>query len=169
MTGLPLQLLAGAAAALLLGLLLLLVGRGMRLRRGLGGGKTVSLDNLTLTSRKLGLTGRPDRMVETGGTVIPEEWKSARHPGWWHVIQLGVYFLLIEDQKKVRPPYGFLVLGDGTRHRVDNTPELRAKVLEAAAQLRAARANPLTPISVQPKPWQCNRCGQRGNCSQARL
>src|ERR1700722_6095865 len=34
---------AGAALVLAVGLVLMLAGRGMRLRRGLGGGKTVSL------------------------------------------------------------------------------------------------------------------------------
>ena len=39
-------LIAGAVLALLLGLVLVLMGRGMRRRRGLGGGKTVSLDRV---------------------------------------------------------------------------------------------------------------------------
>ncbi len=46
-----------AGLALLLGLWLIVSGRGIRQRRGLGGGKTVSLDRVTLTSRRLGLTG----------------------------------------------------------------------------------------------------------------
>ena len=62
-----------AALLLLLGLLLILAGRGMRQRRGLGGGRTVSLDRVTLTSFRLGLTGRPDRLIKTGGTIIIEE------------------------------------------------------------------------------------------------
>ena len=66
-----------AVLALLLGLWLMLAGRGMRLRRGLGGGKTVSLDRVTLTSHRLGLTGRPDRLIKTDGTIIVEEWNSA--------------------------------------------------------------------------------------------
>jgi CRISPR-associated exonuclease Cas4 len=66
----------GAVLGLLLGLWLMLAGRGMRQRRGLGGGKTVSLDRVTLTSRRLGLTGRPDRLIKTEGTVIVEEWSS---------------------------------------------------------------------------------------------
>jgi CRISPR-associated exonuclease Cas4 len=49
----------------------------MRLRQGLGGGKTVSLDKVTLTSRRLGLTGRPDRLIKTDGSIIVEEWKSS--------------------------------------------------------------------------------------------
>jgi hypothetical protein len=41
-----------AVLALVLGLLLVLGGRGMRRRRGLGVGRTVALDNVTLTSRR---------------------------------------------------------------------------------------------------------------------
>jgi hypothetical protein len=66
-----------AVLALLLGLGLMLAGRGMRLRRGLGGGKTVSLDRVTLTSHRLGLTGRPDRLIKADGSIIVEEWNSA--------------------------------------------------------------------------------------------
>jgi hypothetical protein len=42
----------------------------MRQRRGLGGGKTVSLDRVTLTSRRLGPTGRPGWLLEADGTII---------------------------------------------------------------------------------------------------
>jgi CRISPR-associated exonuclease Cas4 len=64
-----------AGLAVLLGLWLMLVGQGMRQRRGLGSGKTVSLDRVTLTSHRLGLTGRPDRLIKADGTIIVEEWK----------------------------------------------------------------------------------------------
>jgi CRISPR-associated exonuclease Cas4 len=162
----------GLAAALLLvlGLLLILGGQGMRRRRGLGGGRTVSLDRVTLTSYRLGLTGRPDRLIkQAGGAVIPEEWKSARVLRPHHRAQMGVYFLLIEDQLRVRPAYGVIVCGDGTRHRVENTEELRAWVLELAGWVRAARAEVTRPIPVSPGPGQCCPCGMRGHCSQARL
>jgi CRISPR-associated exonuclease Cas4 len=66
----------GAFLALLLGLWLVLAGRGIRQRRGLGCGKTVSLDRVTLTSRRLGLTGRPDRLIKTERTIVVEEWTS---------------------------------------------------------------------------------------------
>ncbi len=67
----------GAFLALLLGLWLMLAGRGMRQCRGLGSGKTVSLDRVTLTSHRLGLTGRPDRLIKADGSIIVEEWKSS--------------------------------------------------------------------------------------------
>ena len=66
---------AGAVLALVIGLVL--VGQRMRRGRGLGEGRTVSLDNVVLTSRRLGLTGRPDRLIRDGGMVIAEEWESS--------------------------------------------------------------------------------------------
>lgn len=159
----------GAVLALLVGLVLMLAGRGIRLRRGLGGGRTVSLDRVTLTSLRYGLTGRPDRLVTTGRTVIPEEWKSARVLRPWHRIQVGVYFLLIEDQLGGKPSHGFVVLGGGTRHRIENAAELRAEVLELARRIRAAKVKLAEPISVRPVPGQCRPCGMRQHCEQARL
>jgi CRISPR/Cas system-associated exonuclease Cas4 (RecB family) len=158
-----------AVFALMLSLWLMLVGRGMRRRRGLGGGKTVSLDRVTLTSRRLGLTGRPDRLIKTDGTIVPEEWKSARTLRPWHRAQMGVYFLLIEEELRVRPPHGFIVCGDGTRHQIENTEELRARVIELASQIRAAKATVRQPILVNPVPGQCRPCGMRNHCKQARL
>jgi hypothetical protein len=159
---------AAAALALLLGLLLVLAGRSLRRSRGLGGGRTVSLDRVTLTSYRLGLTGRPDRLIKSNGTIIVEEWKSARVLRPHHRAQIGVYFLLVEEELRVRPAYGIVVCG-GTRHTIDNTAELRAWVLELAGQIRAARAAVTQPIPVNPRPGQCRPCGMRGHCGQARL
>ena len=158
-----------AVLALLLGLWLMRAGRVMRLRRGLGSGRTVALDNVVLTSRRLGLTGKPDRLVKGGGTVIPEEWKSALKVWPSHRVQIGTYFLLIEDRLKVRPPHGFIVTGDGVRHRIENTADLRAWVLDVAGQIRRARAAVAAPIPVKPRPGQCRKCGVRGHCGQARM
>lgn len=158
-----------AFLALLVGLWLMVAGRGMRQRRGLGNGQTVSLDRVTLTSVRLGLTGRPDRLVKTEGTVIPEEWKSARQVRPWHRAQMGCYFLLVEEETGIRPPHGFIVCGDGTRHRIENSDDLRAWVLDLARQIRAARAAVAQPIPVKPVPGQCRPCGMRGQCGQARL
>jgi CRISPR-associated exonuclease Cas4 len=49
------------------------LGPGMRQRRGLGSGKPESLDRVTLTSRRLGLTFRPDRLIKSDCTIIVVE------------------------------------------------------------------------------------------------
>jgi CRISPR-associated exonuclease Cas4 len=84
-------------------------------------------------------------------------------------MEMAVYFLLIEDQLDVRPSHCVIVCGDGTRHTVENTQELRAWVLDLAGQIRAARKAVTVPIPVDPRPGQCRRCGMRIHCGQARL
>jgi CRISPR-associated exonuclease Cas4 len=158
-----------AALALVAGLLLVLAGKSLRRGMGLGSGRTVALDNVTLTSRRLGLTGRPDRLVREGRMVIPEEWKSARKVWPNRRAQMGVYFLLIEDQLHVRPTHGVIVCGDGTRHRVENEEGLRMWVLQLADEIRASRRTMAEPIAVNPSPGQCRPCAFRAHCVQARL
>ena len=82
---------------------------------------------------------------------------------------MGCYFLLIEQELRIRPPHGFIVCGDGTRHRIDNTEELRRWVLEVADQIRVARKAVTVPILVNPTPGQCQPCGMRGHCGQVRM
>jgi CRISPR-associated exonuclease Cas4 len=112
---------------------------------------------------------RPDRLTKVGGTIIIEEWKSARTLRPWHRAQMGCYFLLIEEELRIRPSHGFVVCGDDTRHRIDKTEELRAWVLGLAERIRAARAAVTMPIPVNPKMGQCRPCGMRLHCGQVRL
>jgi CRISPR-associated exonuclease Cas4 len=65
-------------------------------------------------------------LIRGGGAVVVEEWKSSRSLWPRQKAQMGNYFLLIEDQLDVPPTHGFIVCGDGTRHRIENTEELRA-------------------------------------------
>lgn len=156
-------------AALLgtLGLVLLLVALRARRARGFGPGETVALDDLTLFSARHGLVGRPDRVVRRGSAYIPEEWKSARRVGHGHRLQLGVYFILLEERYGTRPPYGVVVLGDGTRVTVPNTAALRAEVLAVAARVRAQRRKLTEPVPVSQPENKCRACGQRANCDRA--
>ena len=157
-----------AILALLLGLWLPRTGSERRRSVGLGAGRTVSLDRLVLRSTRLRLVGRPDRIIRDGRSIVIEEWKSSRAVRGSHVAQLGVYFLLAAERFGVEPLHGFIVCGDGSRHRVENTPELRERVLAIAGQIRAARERVADPLPVAPPPAQCRACGQRANCRQSR-
>ena len=106
----------------LLGLLLVVLATRGRAERGLGTGETVALDDRTLFSERFGLVGRPDRIEQEGEFLIPEEWKPTAkrvYPG--HRLQLGAYFILVEEVFRVRPPYGWVVIKDGERVKVENT------------------------------------------------
>jgi len=82
---------------------------------------------------------------------------------------MACYFVLIEEELRIRPTHGFIVLGDGTPPRIDNTDELRAWLLDLAGRIRAARKAVTVPIAVSPTPRQCRLCGQRGHCGQAEV
>ena len=69
----------------------------------------------------------------------------------------------------MRPTHGFVVLGDGTRERVENDDALRAWVLDLAERIRAARAEVSVAIAVNPTSGQCRKCGMRAHCGQARV
>ena len=97
---------------------------------------------------------------------IPEEWKSARRVHDSHRAQLGVYLILIEEETDIRPPHGYVVLGDGQRHRVENTAELRAQVLAIAEQIRAAKPDLAEIIQVCQPASKCRGCGVREACGQ---
>lgn len=158
----------GVAVVLgLLGLLLVVLSKRGRWLRGLGSGGTVALDDVTLYSKRLRLVGRPDRIVRLGGRLIPEEWKSAKRVSHGHRLQLGAYFLLIEEAYGERPPFGVVVLGDGSRVEVPNTEALRSEVLAIAKEIRERRRAIGEEIPVRQPAWRCRICGQRGNCGQA--
>jgi CRISPR/Cas system-associated exonuclease Cas4 (RecB family) len=152
-----------AIAALIVGILLLLGGRGLRRGHGLGQGRTTSLDNRTLYSSRLGLAGRPDRIIDG---QIPEEWKSGNRVDDSHVAQLATYFILIEEETGARPTHGFISLGSGKRVRVENTAELREWVLSIVEQIRAARRQIKETIEVRQPAAKCRACGMREGCRQ---
>jgi CRISPR-associated exonuclease Cas4 len=152
-----------------LGLSLLVLSLRARRARGLGAGETVTLDDVTLFSKRHLLSGRPDRIVKHGKFFIPEEWKSSKEVEFWHLVQLGVYFILIEDHYGVRPPYGFIVLQGGRREQVMNSAVLREGVLAVAAEIRVHRKRLGDEIWCSPRPWQCRVCGQRSRCRRASL
>jgi CRISPR-associated exonuclease Cas4 len=161
------KLLAVALVLLLMGILLVVLARRGRGKRGLGAGETVALDDVMLYSERLQLAGRPDRIVREGKQLIPEEWKSSKRVHDSHKLQLGTYFILIEELYEVRPPHGFVVLGDDSRVRVENTEALRSEVLRIAAKIRELRRSIGEEVPVRQPVWKCRACGQRGNCRQA--
>ncbi|AMV40956.1 hypothetical protein VT85_26210 (plasmid) [Planctomyces sp. SH-PL62] len=85
-----------------------------------------------------------------------------------HKLQFVTYFILIEDTYGEVPPYGVVVLDDGSRHEVENTPELRSEVLAIAAEIRERRRVIEEETKVWQPAWKCRMCGQRANCRQAR-
>jgi len=176
----PLALVFALLLAVLGGTALWL-GRRQRQRSGLPAGSVVYSDTEDwlepeepLRSRRYGLVGRPDYLVQMrdGGRrfVVPVEVKSRARPARpydSHVLQLGAYCLLVEDNFGAAPPYGLLRYADATLE-IPFTDELRRRVLEAADEIRRARRAPEVRRS-HGEPRRCAACGYRLACGSEGL
>ncbi len=141
------QFMLVVVALLLLALACLLFAKLLRQRSGLPGGEVIYEDTSgdeseELYSETYGLIGKPDYLVEAedGAGIVPVEVKSGAaprngRPYTSHVMQLAVYFLLVEDVLEEEAPYGLIRYRDRTL-RVENSDELREKLLDVLAEMR---------------------------------
>ena len=115
----------------------------------------------------LGLTGKPDYMVEQGEFWIPVEVKSTWAPDVVyenHIFQVAAYCALIDKAHRKRPPYGIL------RYRnrsiaLDYTQQMEASLLDLLAEMRQQERQGVIDRSHS-EPARCARCGYRSICDQ---
>jgi CRISPR-associated exonuclease Cas4 len=165
------------AVAILLGILgsWLLVRSGIARREtGLPMGRVVYVDSRDwkrcehpLFSAQHRLAGRPDYLVGTRQGLIPVEVKSgpaSSQPYQGHVLQLGAYCLLVEEQEGRKPPHG-IVKYDDRAFEVGYSPALRAELLRTLELMRRDLRSTDVERSHE-EPARCRRCGYRNRCHQ---
>lgn len=166
-------LLLGSLLALA-AIILLLLSRRQRLGTGLPVGRVVYADTggwrrceQALFSSRLGLTGKPDYLVQERGRIVPIEVKptrTAEQPYAGDVLQLGAYCLLVEEAHGHRPPYGYLKYRQVV-WRIENSAELRQRVLSDLEEMRVVlHARDVSPGHEEPQ--RCLHCGQREHCDR---
>lgn len=136
---------------------------------GIPDGTIVSADDAlirapTLRSERLGLVGRCDHLLRVDGAYVPVEQKpNSRRLQQSHILQVGALCLLVQDVYGVRPPYGVVVLADGTQERVTFTEELERGVVLTMAEMRRilATGQPPGPRWMAAK---CRACGYHPVC-----
>jgi len=142
---------------------------------GLPGGRVIYTDTRAWGDRvekplydaSLGLTGKPDYLVEKGGRYIPVEVKSGRAPQApydSHIYQLASYCLLVEKTYDSRPPYGIIHYEDRD-FAVDYTRALENSLLEILADMRRDERRQQVARSHESSA-RCARCGFRHICDQ---
>ncbi len=162
--------------------MLLLTARQQK-AAGLPGGRVVYSDThrwgpveKPLYDATLGLTGKPDYIVDQEGVLIPVEVKSARNvqaPYDSHIFQLAAYCLLVSRQHNKRPPYGLIHYAArstapgqaGTTFTIDYTPALESALLDLLNEMRAQEFAKEINRSHE-LPQRCVRCGYRSMCDQ---
>jgi CRISPR-associated exonuclease Cas4 len=164
-----------------IGLLLLLVSGFLffissrqRHLGGLPGGRVIYSDMHTwvktekpLYDWNLGLTGKPDYLVNQNGTIIPVEVKTSRTPAVpydSHIFQVAAYCLLVERNWGKRPPYGIIHYA-GRDFSVNYSEELENAVLEVLSEMRRNEQRGNVPRSHEVEE-RCKRCGFREVCDE---
>jgi CRISPR-associated exonuclease Cas4 len=155
-------------------LLLLWLGTRQRAQAGVPGGRIIYTDTRLwgwvekpLTAADLGLTGKPDYLVQTGGVIVPVEVKSGRAPTApydSHIYQLAAYCLLVEKTYGKRPPYG-IIHYSGRDFAIDYTPQLESALLDRLAEIKRDESRRDVPRSHEDAA-RCRKCGFRNVCDQ---
>ena len=154
-----------------------------QLKSGLPGGRIISSDTSQwdklekpLYSPILGLTGKPDYVVEHAGTVIPVEVKSSsdpdRGPYDSHIFQLAAYCLLLTHEYGNRPDYGILHYtsksGKYKTYSIPFTKELEAEVISMIEEIQTKQMRFEVHRSHQ-SASRCRQCGFRNACDQSKV
>jgi len=164
-----------ALALIIIALLLLWLSARRQMEAGLPGGRVIYTDTRgwgpvekPLYDPGLGLTGKPDYLVEKGSQIIPVEVKSSRvvdAPYDSHIYQLAAYCLLVQRTLGSRPPYGILRYNNRT-FAIDYTPQLETALIELLNEMRVSGEHKEQDRSHN-SPERCARCGYRSTCDQA--
>ena len=164
-----------ALAILLIAIVLIFISGRQRRAAGLPGGRVVYTDTRLwgavekpLFDVELGLTGKPDYLVEQNGKLIPVEVKTGRTPEApydSHIFQVAVYCLLVQKTYGKRPPHGIIHYPDRD-FAVDYTPALESALLDLLASIR--RAERRSNVARSHNDGQrCRRCGFRNVCDES--
>jgi CRISPR-associated exonuclease Cas4 len=120
-----------------------------------------------LFDKELGLTGKPDYLVEQNGRIIPVEVKSGRTPEApydSHIFQVAAYCYLVHKTTGKRPPHGILHY-PGRDFAVDYTPQLENALLDLIADMRIDQHH-LEVQRSHEDAQRCRHCGFRDGCDQ---
>ena len=159
---------------LIIGVLLILSSRRRLKGLGIPAGRLISLDTSQLKpvtepmyDPDLGLTGRPDYLIQQGRRRIPVEVKSGRapkRPHRSHVLQLAAYCHLVESTTGKRPPYGILKYADSA-YKLHYTGALQQDLSNILGALRKTQDS--LPDRSHNSPGRCRSCGYLSSCDQS--
>ena len=118
-----------------------------------------------LFSSNYGLIGKPDFILHTKEGLLPLEIKHTNRPDqpyFSHVMQLTSYCLLIEEEKGVKPKYGFIQYKGGRAFSIPYTQKMKSFLLKTMQEMRD-----YIELGESPKPfknYKCEKCNYKDNC-----
>ncbi len=128
-----------------------------------------------LASRAYNLCGRPDYIENLDGKHVPVEVKTGRKPKapfFSHILQLGAYCLLVEEERGDPPPYGHIKYGFDTEpHQIDwacseRGQLLRETVLDKLAEMNAILKEDDDAHRNHNRKGKCDHCSRNKACPE---
>jgi CRISPR/Cas system-associated exonuclease Cas4 (RecB family) len=150
--------------------MVLRVSANKKKESGVSGGAILQIDGSAMLPAKLyisphlGLSGKPDGLIQEGSHFIPIERKPLSNKiRDRFVAQLLVYLRLIGDDTKNPPPHGYLILGKKCRKvKIENSKDRQQWLQKHLDKMTAIyRGIPATPT---PEVSKCASCGVRTKC-----
>jgi CRISPR-associated exonuclease Cas4 len=123
----------------------------------------------TLVSEEIGLSGKPDYLLEMNGGQVPVLTKNNPAPDFpheAHVLQVIAYCLLIAEGSKKRPRFGVIRYGDGRTFEVDFDEESVEMLSRAMDNLDKARQQETVHRNHQDRA-RCYACNHRHRCDES--
>ncbi|MCA1954972.1 MAG: CRISPR-associated protein Cas4 [Anaerolinea sp.] len=159
---------------LILALLLFWLGQRQQRSAGLPEGRILYSD-MDVGSKperpfydpELGLTGKPDYLVQSGQDLLPVEVKSSDAPSepyQSHIMQLMAYCYLVARSTGRRPPYGILRYRNRS-FAIDYSAAREEQLLAQIAEMRRLERSGKAMRSHE-EPRRCARCGYARHCPQ---
>lgn len=129
-------------------------------------------DNEPLVSQRHFLIGSPDMIIEEDGLKIPVEIKSGRappKPHFSHVMQLGAYLILIDENFGQVTPHGYIEYrpSGGEKNRFTEEWDMMAKalVLSKVSEIRESEKTGIAHRNHR-REGKCRHCSRRASCPE---
>jgi len=114
----------------------------------------------------IGLTGRPDYVLELDEGLVPVEVKTGRTPRgplFSHVLQLAAYCYLVEENRG-KVAYGIVRYAEG-EHHIEYDDQLRTLLLAKVKAMRRHLAG--APVHRDhAREGKCRSCSRRAQCPE---
>ena len=163
-----------AIGLLIVAVVVFVLAQRLRQHTGLPTGRVIYSDagawqrnEQSMFSKRHGLVGKPDYLVQDGDAIVPVELKSGKgpeQPREGHILQLATYCLLTEETLGTRPHHGIIQYAD-KRFVVDYTPALEAELLRVIGAMRHDLAADDAHRTHHDR-VRCASCGVQAACEE---
>lgn len=125
------------------------------------------LKGTTYESQVLGLTSRPDAVVQEGDFLIPVDVQPMSNKVRdRHVVQMLVHLRLLEEAQGKRPPYGILLMGKAQRPvKIKNSDDKQRWLQTLIDEMQSIQNG--VPAIPAPSFQKCKHCDVRSRCSHS--